>query len=106
MTAFLAIAIVALAVAALYFAGEAKDAKVAATKLETDLAQSQAALKAEQEAHKDDLHRFKSEATAYLAALKSAEDALEKSPDPDTRREHLRRLGGMLSALSRKDPNS
>lgn len=100
-TAAVTVAMLALALAALWFAAEAKDARVVAAALEADLKQARAGRDAAASAAADELARLRAERDMYVKRIHDAEDVIAMSSDPVARRHHLRELGKDLAGLGK-----
>ena len=101
MVAAISIGILALALATLWFAGEAGQAKADNAGLKADLAQAKATRDALSSADRDELTRLRAERDMYLKRLHELEDAIALSPDPVVRRGHLRELSKTFAELGK-----
>lgn len=103
MTAALGISIVVLALAALYFAGEAKDWKAKALNFELSEKAALKAIEVEQAARKREREQFEGALKLARQQLDAEIESNAANVDPATRRSRLRELGRVLSLVPPKD---
>jgi hypothetical protein len=103
VTAALGIAIVVLALAALYFAGESREWKVKAVNLEISEKAAIRAMELSEQARKDERARFEEALRLARQQLDAEIEANASNPDPAVRRSRLRDLGRVLSLVPPKD---